>query len=97
MPMRHRPMRTIGFRANVLFIVAAAFGLVAALGRSWYGPGAGRPAEDAGRRRPGRSRGLPARARVHRARAGTTGWDAFTRMDSMLAALAGRGRRRSAR
>jgi len=29
-------MRTIGFRSNVLFIIAAAAGLVAALGRPWY-------------------------------------------------------------
>ena len=29
-------MRTIGFRSNVLFIIAAAAGLLAALGRPWY-------------------------------------------------------------
>jgi hypothetical protein len=31
-------MRTIGFRSNILFAIAAAFGVVAALGRPWYGP-----------------------------------------------------------
>ena len=31
-------MRTIGFRSNVLFAIAAAFGVIAALGRPWYGP-----------------------------------------------------------
>ena len=29
-------MRTIGFRSNVLFIIAAAAGLLASLGRPWY-------------------------------------------------------------
>ena len=38
-------MRTIGFRSNVLFILAAAFGLIAALGRAWYAP---TPGADAG-------------------------------------------------
>jgi hypothetical protein len=31
-------MRTIGFRSNVLFAIAAAFGVIAALGKPWYGP-----------------------------------------------------------
>ena len=31
-------MRTIGFRSNILFAIAAAFGVVASLGRPWYGP-----------------------------------------------------------
>ena len=30
-------MRTIGFRSNILFAIAAAIGIVAALGRPWYG------------------------------------------------------------
>ena len=30
-------MRTIGFRSNILFAIAAAFGVVASLGRPWYG------------------------------------------------------------
>ena len=29
-------MRTIGFRSNVLFIIAASVGLLASLGRPWY-------------------------------------------------------------
>ena len=31
-------MRTIGFRSNILFAIAAACGVIAALGRPWYGP-----------------------------------------------------------
>jgi hypothetical protein len=30
-------MRTIGFRSNILFAIAAACGVIAALGRPWYG------------------------------------------------------------
>ena len=30
-------MRTIGFRSNVLVAIAAACGVIAALGRPWYG------------------------------------------------------------
>ena len=30
-------MRTIGFRSNILFAIAAAFGIIASLGRPWYG------------------------------------------------------------
>ena len=33
-------MRTIGFRSNLLFAVAAAFGVIASLSRPWYGPSA---------------------------------------------------------
>ena len=36
-------MRTIGFRSNVLFIIAAAIGLVAALGRRVVRADAGAP------------------------------------------------------
>jgi hypothetical protein len=38
-------MRTIGLRSNILFAIAAAFGIIAALGRPWYGPPS--PATDA--------------------------------------------------
>ena len=31
-------MRTIGFRSNILFAVAAAFGVIARSRRPWYGP-----------------------------------------------------------
>ena len=33
-------MRTIGFRSNILFAIAAAFGVIASLGRPWYAPSA---------------------------------------------------------
>src|SRR5919107_4772338 len=37
-PMNANTMRTIGFRSNILFAIAAAIGLIAALGQPWYGP-----------------------------------------------------------
>ena len=37
MPITTHIMRTIGFRSNILFAIAAAIGVVAALGRPWYG------------------------------------------------------------
>ena len=83
-------MRTIGFRTNVLFILAAAFGLLAALGRPWYAPA---PADaDRGRRHrrasTARSRASSVRlAREISATGGTTGWDAFTSTDTILVAL----------
>ena len=74
-------MRTIGFRSNVLFAIAAAFGVVAALGKPWYGPEA--PASDARMEdlfsRIGRSVGEPG---------GTAGWTALQTADQLIAALA---------
>ena len=57
-------MRTIGFRSNVLFIIAAAAGLLAALGRPWYARSPVQTAEEAPRNRCGclGMRGL----RIHR-------------------------------
>ena|SRR5215207_452835 len=82
-------MRTIGFRSNVLFILAAAFGLIAALGRAWYAPSpvqtpeevriadVNGPVEDFFSRL----------AREFTTASGTTGWDAFTSTDTILSAL----------
>jgi hypothetical protein len=74
-------MRTIGFRSNVLIAIAAAFGVIAALGKPWYGPGA--PPSDAQMEDLfsgiGRSVSEPG---------GTTGWAALHTTDEMIAGLA---------
>ncbi len=84
-------MRTIGFRSNVLFILAAAFGLIAALGRAWYAPNPVQTAEEV---RIGDVNGpveefFSRLAREFTTASGTTGWDAFTSTDTILAALVG--------
>jgi hypothetical protein len=74
-------MRTIGFRSNVLFAIAAAFGVVAALGKPWYGPEV--PASDAQMEDLfsgiGRAIGEPG---------GTAGWAALQTTDQVIAGLA---------
>ena len=83
-------MRTIGYRTNVLFILAAAFGLLAALGRPWY---ASAPAALGRGVRHRRDATGPVEASFLRlgrevtATDGTTGWDAFTSTDTILVAL----------
>jgi len=84
-------MRTIGFRSNVLFILAAAFGLIAALGRAWYAPSPVQTPEEV---RIGDVNGpveefFSRLAREFTTASGTTGWDAFTTTDTILAALVG--------
>ena len=83
-------MRTIGFRSNVLFIVAAAFGLLAALGRPWYARAAPALIGDSGiGSAPSPAEGFVVRiARELSATGGTRGWDAFTTTDTILAVLA---------
>jgi hypothetical protein len=84
-------MRTIGFRSQVLFIVAAAFGMLAALNRPWYAPTPQLPVEET---RIGEVHG-PVESfflrlgREFSTATGTTGWDAFTSTDTILAALVG--------
>ena|SRR5215211_2133074 len=76
-----RTMRTIGFRSNILFAIAAAFGVVAALGRPWYGPSASptdAQMEDL-------FKGV---GRAFTESDGTTGWAALTTADSLIAGLA---------
>jgi len=74
-------MRMIGFRSNILFAIAAAFGVIAALGRPWYGPTL--PATDAQMEDLfggiGRSLTEPD---------GTSGWTALHTADELLAGLA---------
>jgi hypothetical protein len=74
-------MRTIGFRSNVLFAIAAAFGVIAALGQPWYGPSPApteAPMEDL----------FGGIGRAFTESHGTTGWEALQTADSLLAALA---------
>ena len=74
-------MRTIGFRSNILFAIAAAFGVIAALGRPWYGP-------------PGKATDaqmedvLASFGRAFTESGGTSGWDALQTADQLLAGLA---------
>jgi uncharacterized membrane protein (UPF0136 family) len=74
-------MRTIGFRSNILFAIAAACGVIAALSRPWYGPSApdsnGRM-EDLG--------GAIGRALTEPD--GIDGWTALHSADRLLAGLA---------
>ena len=82
-------MRTIGFRSNVLFIVAAAIGLLASLGRAWY---AGAPVQTPAEARIGDVQGpveafFSRLAREFTTDNGTTGWNAFTSTDMILTAL----------
>jgi hypothetical protein len=82
-------MRTIGFRSNVLFIIAAAFGLIASLGRPWY---AHSPVQTAEQARIGDVQGpveafFSRLAREFTTDTGTTGWNAFTSTDTILVVL----------
>ena len=74
-------MRTIGFRSNILFAIAAAFGVIAALDRPWYGPRS--PSTDARMEDLfsgiGRAVGEPD---------GTAGWTALQTLDQVIAGLA---------
>jgi hypothetical protein len=82
-------MRTIGFRSNVLFVIAAAAGLLAALGRPWYARSPVQTAEEA---RIGDVQGpveqfFSRLAREFTSEDGTTGWAAFHSTDTILAVL----------
>jgi hypothetical protein len=73
-------MRTIGFRSNILFAIAAACGVIAALGRPWYGPpvpGTGAQMEDL----------FGDLGRLLTEPHGTTGWAALHTADQLLAGL----------
>jgi hypothetical protein len=74
-------MRTIGFRSNILFAIAAACGVIAALSRPWYGPAV--PGGD------GRMENLgSAIGRALTDPEGTDGWAALQTADKLLAGLA---------
>jgi hypothetical protein len=82
-------MRTIGFRSNVLFILASAFGLLAALGRPWYAPAPVGRIEDTGIGTvPSGVEGFFSRlGREISSSGGTKGWDAFHSTDMLLVVL----------
>ena len=83
-------MRTIGFRSNILFAIAAAFGVVAALGQPWYGPVPPVADKDHGVGQ------LPSQmeqffsgiGRAFSESGGTSGWDALQTADGLIAGLA---------
>ncbi len=74
-------MRTIGFRSNILFAIAAAFGVVAALGQPWYGPShapTDAQIEDL----------FGGIGRAFSESDGTSGWEALHTADQLIAGLA---------
>ena len=82
-------MRTIGYRSNVLFILAACVGLLAALGRPWYSGAPPGAADDAavGEMHSSVEAFFSRLVREFTTSSGTRGWDAFTSTDTILAAL----------
>lgn len=81
-------MHTLGFRSNVLFVIAASVGLVASLGRAWYGPSVPTTASDGIGSIPGPVESFFSRlAREFTETGGTTGWNALTTTDIMISVL----------
>jgi hypothetical protein len=82
-------MRTIGFRSNVLFILASALGLLAALGRPWYAQAPAGRIEDSGIGQvDGEVEAFFSRlGREISSSGGTNGWDVFHSTDTLLVAL----------
>ena len=83
-------MRTLGYRTNAVLAVAAAVGVIAALGRPWYA-GAPGPIEEASgiRTLQGPTDGaFQGATRWFSEGAGITGWDALGVWGTVLAALA---------
>ena len=82
-------MRTIGFRSNVLFILASALGLLAALGQPWYARAPAGRIEDSGIGQvDGDVEALFSRlGREISSSGGTKGWDVFHSTDTLLVAL----------
>jgi hypothetical protein len=82
-------MRTIGFRSNVLFILASAFGLLAALGRPWYARAPAGRIEDTGIGKvDGDVEAFFSRlGREISSSGGTNGWHVFHSTDTLLVAL----------
>jgi hypothetical protein len=74
-------MRTIGFRSNILFAIAAAFGVVASLGQPWYG----RAPEPTDAQMEDFFNGI---GRAFSTTGGTSGWDALQTTDNIIAGLA---------
>jgi hypothetical protein len=80
-------MRTIGFRSNILFAIAAAFGVIAALDRSWYGPvpASRRAASDMPLTMEDFFSGI---GRAFSSADGISGWQALESADKLIAGLA---------
>jgi hypothetical protein len=75
-------MRTLGFRTHVLLVLAGAIGVVASLGRPWYGRPPAHPADESA------LYGLfDTVQRWVRDPGGTTGWEALGTSGQVLAAL----------
>ena len=82
-------MRTIGFRSNILFAIAAAFGIIAALDRPWYGPAPAGAADLVGGEVPSTMENFfSGIARAFSSDGGTTGWTALETADTLIAGLA---------
>src|SRR5918994_4180509 len=79
---QHHTMRTIGFRSNVLFAIAAAIGVIAALGRPWYAPAV------AGDKDAQMESLLSGIGRAFTEPEGRAGWDVFTQADQLITGLA---------
>ena len=74
-------MRTIGFRSNILFAIAAAFGIVASLGRPWYG----RAPAPTDAQMEDFFNGI---GRAFSTSGGISGWNALQTTDDLIAGLA---------
>jgi hypothetical protein len=81
-PIITRNMRTIGFRSNILFAIAAAIGVVAALGRPWYAPAV---KGDETAQMESLFAGI---GRAFTESNGRTGWNSFAQADQLIAGLA---------
>jgi hypothetical protein len=82
-------MRTIGFRSNILFAIAAAFGVVASLGRPWYARTPTASADQAMGELPSEMENFfSGIGRAFSDQAGTTGWVALHTADRLIAGLA---------
>jgi hypothetical protein len=74
-------MRTIGFHSNILFAIAAAFGVIAALDQPWYG----RAPDATSARMEDLFGGV---GRAFSEAEGTSGWQALQTADELIAGLA---------
>lgn len=81
-------MRTIGFRSNVLFAIAAAFGIIAALDRPWYGVSPAAAQDRAGETPAHMEDFFSGIGRAFSNSEGVTGWVALESADRLIAGLA---------
>jgi hypothetical protein len=82
-------MRTIGFRSNILFAIAAAFGIIASLDQPWYGSSpASEAAPPVGQLPSSMENFFNGIGRAFSSDVGTTGWMALDNADTLIAGLA---------